>query len=194
VVLVLAAGTASGAYLAYRSLVAGVERFADARPAPLPEAALAPADREALYRRLKAFRAAVETRRPAAPLSLTGGEVNALLAAAPGLGGKVWAEVQGDRVRARFSLPLEDLGFPQWRGRFLNGTSALTLSVVGGELVASPEAIEVKGGQPLPEVVMARLRTANLARLAYRDPRVARTLRRIARVEVRQGAVVVDAR
>ena len=79
------------------------------------------------------------------------------------------------------------------RGRFLNGTAVLNLSVVEGELVVSPEAIKVRSG-PLPEAVMARLRKANLARLAFRDPRVARSLRKLSRVEVRRGIVEIKAR
>jgi hypothetical protein len=142
---------------------------------------------------LAAFRAALETRRPAPPLTLTAGEINALLAVAPGLVGKVRAEIDGGTVRARLSLPLEDLGFPQWRGRYLNGTSVLSLSVVDGELVIRPEEITARAG-PLPEAVMTRLRKANLARLAFRDPRIANSLRRLSRVEVRRGAVVVTAR
>ena len=51
----------------------------------------------------------METRRAAAPLTLTADEVNALIALAPGLSGKVWVKVEGDKVRARFCLPLEDL-------------------------------------------------------------------------------------
>ena len=90
-------------------------------------------------------------------------------------------------------LRARDTRFPQLRGRFLNGTSVLNLSVVEGELVVSPEAIEVRAG-PLPEAVMARLRKANLARLAFRDPRVARSLRRLGRVEVRKGTVEIRAR
>jgi hypothetical protein len=193
VALVLTGIVASGAYVTYRSLLAGIERYGDTRPDPLPEVALSPGNQKKLHGRMAAFRTALETRRAAATLTLTADEINALLAVAPGLGGRVWAEIEGDKVRARFSLPLEDLGFPQLRGRFLNGTSVLNLSVVEGELVVSPEAIEVKSG-PLPEAVMARLRKANLARLAFRDPRVAKSLRRLSSVEVRQGTVGIKAR
>ena len=127
------------------------------------------------------------------PLTLTADEVNALIAVAPGLNGKVRAEIEGNEVRAWFSLPLEDLGFPQMRGRFLNGTSVLNLSIVEGELVVSPEAIRVRTGQ-LPEPMMARLRKLNLARLAFRDTRVARSLRKLSSVEVHQGIIEIKAR
>src|SRR5260370_247783 len=79
----------------------------------------------------------------------------------------------------------EGWGFPTCRGRVCNGTAVLSLAVVGGGLVVSPEAIEVKSG-PLPAAIMARLRRTNLARLAFRDPRAARSLRKLGSVEVRQ--------
>jgi hypothetical protein len=193
IALVLAGGAAMGAYLTHRSLIAGIERYGDIRPDPLPEVTLSPAHRRDLFVRMATFRTALESRRVAAPLTLTADEVNALVAVAPGLGGKVRVEIEGDEVRARFCLPLEDLGFPRMRGRFLNGTSVLNLSIVEGELVVSPEAIEVRAGR-LPEAVMARLRKANLARLAFRDPRVAKSLRKLSGVEVRRGIVEIKAR
>lgn len=193
IALVLTAVSGLGAYLACRSLLAGVVRYSDAKPDLMPEASLSPGKRKQLYGRLAAFRAATVTRRAAAPLTLNADELNALIAVAPGLKGKARLEIEGDKVRATFSLPLDDLGFPQLHGRFLNGTSVLNLSIVGGELVVRAEAIKVRSG-PLPEAVMARLRKANLARLAFRDPRVARSLRTLSRVEVRQGAVDIKAR
>jgi hypothetical protein len=191
--LVLTAGAASGAYLTYRSLLAGIEKYGATSPDPLPEVNLSLGNQRKLRARMAAFRTALETRRAAAPLTLTADEINALIAVAPGLCGKAWVEIEGDQIRARFSLPLADLGFPQLRGRFLNGTSVLNLSIVEGELVAAPEAIQVRTGQ-LPEAVMARLRKANLARLAFRDPRVAKSLRGLSSVEVRQGTVEIKAR
>ena len=184
---------AIGAYVTYRSLLAGIERYTDISPDSLPEVTLSPGNRKNLYGRMAAFRTALENRRPAAPLTLTADELNALVAVAPGLSGKVRTEIEGDKVRAQFCLPLEDLGFPQMHGRFLNGTSLLNLSIVDGELVVSPQNIEVRTGQ-LPEAVMARLRKANLARLAFRDKRVANSLRRLSSVEVRQGIVEIKAR
>jgi hypothetical protein len=191
---ILLMGTvAMGAYLTCRSLLAGIERYTDISPEPLPEVTISPGNRKNLYRRLTAFRTALETHRATALLTLTDDELNALVAVAPGLSGKVRTEIEGDKVRAQFCLPLEDLGFPQMHGRFLNGTSVLNLSIVEGELVVSPQKIEVRAGQ-LPEAVMARLRTANLARLVFRDPRVAKSLRRLSSVEVHHGIVEIKAR
>jgi hypothetical protein len=191
--LALIGGAAAVAPFAHRWLLAGIELYGATSPDPLPAATLPPGEQAKLQGRLAAFRSAVEARRPGAPLVLSVDEVNALLAVAPGLGGRLRVEIDGDRVRARFSLPLEDLGFPQWRGRFLNGTCLLNLSVVDGELVVSPEAIEVKTG-PLPGPIQARLRRANLARLAFRDPKVARSLRRLGSVEARGGKITIRAR
>jgi hypothetical protein len=182
-----------GVYLTYRSLLAGVETYTEDNPTHMPGLTVSPRDQKRLYGRLAAFRSALENRRPVQPLTLNIEEINALLAVAPGLGGKVRAELDGSTVRARLSLPLEELGFPQWRGRYLNGTSVLSLSVVDGELVVRPEAITARAG-PLPEALMARLRKANLARLAFRDPQVAKSLRRLSRVEVVPGAVAITAR
>ena len=191
--LVLSGSAALGSYFGYRSLLAGIEGYSDTRPDLLPAPTISPGARKQLYGRMAAFRTALATHRVAAPLTLTVDELNALIAVAPGLSGKVRAEIEGGRVRAQFCLPLEDLGFPQLHGRFLNGTSALNLSIVEGELVVSPEAIEVRTG-PLPEAVMTRLRKANLARLAFRDIRVAHSLRSLRSVEVREGTVAIMAR
>ena len=193
IALVLIWGAAAGAYVTYRSLLDEIERYSDTRPDPLPEVTLSAGNQKGLHGRMAAFRTALESRRAASPLTLTADEINALIAVAPGLGGKFRVEILGDEVRARFCLPLEDLGFPQWHGRFLNGTSDLNLSIVEGELVVRTEAIEVRAG-PLPEAVMARLRKSNLARLAFRDIRVAKSLRRLSRVEVRRGTVTIQAR
>src|SRR5262245_51711039 len=66
--------TALGAYFACRSLLAGVEAYTEDHPTPLPGVTLSPGDQKKLHGRLTAFRAALESRRPAPPLTLTTGE------------------------------------------------------------------------------------------------------------------------
>src|SRR6516164_5195702 len=109
----------------FRSML---NRYTDNQPLPLPEVSISPAARDQLLRRVEDFRDDLRAGGAPAPLILSADEVNALIANDPelkALKGKFYVLLNGDALKAKVSLPMEDLGLPHFRGRYLNGTASL---------------------------------------------------------------------
>jgi len=116
---------------------------------------------------------------------LTGQEINALIADSPAwkqLKGKLYVTVAGDQIKGEVSIPMDDLGkmpgLSRLKGRFLNGSASLKISLQDGTLFVTMQSLQVKGQSP-PENIMAQLRAQNLAQNIYNDPKGSELIRRL---------------
>jgi hypothetical protein len=148
--------------------------------------------RQALDDRWKAFKTAVD-KGEAAEIVLTADDVNALIAEKPELKGKIYISIDDDQVSGQVSIPLDDIGFPLTKGRFLNGTTALTVSIDYGHLDVRMKSIEVNGKSPPPDV-MTKLGQQNLAKDVKFDDETGAKLRQIESLEVKDGKITLKAR
>jgi len=175
-------------FFGYRALRDFVQEYGEETARPIPVAEI-PADRlEALQARVAAFRSAIEAGSPAEPLVLTAEELNALIDTIPEYKGVFAVDLAADKIRGDVSLPLAAFGFP---GRFLNGTATFDVRIDRGLLIATIDALEVKG-KAVPSQFLAKLREQNLARDANLNPKNAAQVARIESVAVKDGKLIIS--
>lgn len=141
---------AIGAFLLYRTSMQYFEMFTSSEPVEIPKAALSEERRKDAVERFRTFREAVEAERPTKPLVLDGDDLNALIQESPKLRDHVYVEIDDDKIKAKVSLPLDDLFETSLtRGRYLNGEADIKAEVDDGTLTLKIDSVNVDG-KPLP--------------------------------------------
>src|SRR5262249_46295257 len=110
-----------------------------------------------------------------------------------GLKEKVFVTIERDKLKGQVSIPLEFLGLPMFRGRYLNGEAELKVSLNNGLLLVTLESFEVNGQRP-PEEFLANLRQQNWAQDAYKNPKNAEFLRKLESIEIKDGKIIIKPR
>jgi len=178
-------------------LTAFVEQYTDTTPMILPTVQMSPTDYQQLDKRVTAFADAVNARKATPALVLAGDEFNALIANNPawkGLKGKVYVTMEGDQIKGKVSIPMDDLaqapGLSRLKGRYLNGSAALKVSLANGVLMVTLQSLEAKGQSP-PTQVMAQLQSVNFAQNATQDPKTQEMIGRLESIEVKDGKLTI---
>lgn len=190
-----------GAYFAVRyvrrEVVGVVEKYSQAQSMPLPELTLSPEERKTLKTRVADFGQKLRQGTAAGEeLTLTGDEINVLLAESPGLrplGDQVRVRLEGSRVLGTISLPLSQFGSSKIAGRYLNGEAAFNLSLTNGLPRLFIEDLKVQG-QTLPAGVMLALRGVNLAERMVENPEFRKGMERFESVHVSDGKLILKSR
>ena len=167
--------------------------FTDTHPVTLPVAQMAPAEFEQLRQRIEGFQDAVRAGRPTEPLTLTSDEINAYIQNDPDLArakGKVYVTIDGERVNARISVPLADLGLGFFRGRYLNGSGTFSVGLHNGELLVLPQELIVKG-KPLPSVYLDKIRSQNPAAGLANNPRISVALSKLQDIQIKDSKLIL---
>ena len=180
----------------YRMLKRMLTDFTSTTPQPLPQVTISQAELEALQQRVEKFRGEVLQGTAPGPLSLSATELNALLNSDPDVQawkGKLYVQMEANRLKAQVSLPMEQLGSPVppvFKGRYLNGTAILDLGISNGLLRLTAQSLFVKGKQ-LPEGYMDKIRKQNLAQEVNTNPRVKAALERVKEIKIQDGKLVI---
>ena len=191
--LVFAIGGLVAIHYARKALTGMVNEYTDTQPVTLPTVQMSPAETDKLKQRWATFEEAVRAQRPTPPLALTADEINALIASGPdkqSLKGKLYVSFEGDRVKGDLSLPLQDLGWKMFKGRYLNGNATFNVSVRNGILFVAPQTIAVKG-KPVPELYMQRFRNQNFAEAFANQTNAAAVLQGLQDIQVKDGKLIV---
>jgi hypothetical protein len=191
--LLVAILVAVGIYIGYQFLNRVVDQYTSTTPRELPKVEMPPEKRQALKDRVEAFGKAVDNGTPVEPLELTSDDLNALIEEEPDLKGKIYVKIEGDEVKGQVSFPLEKLGLPMLKGRYLNGEADLKASLKDGVLIVTLDGIEVNGQRP-PDQIMNDIRKQNLAKDAYKDAKNAERIRKIESLEVKDGKIILKVR
>lgn len=178
-----------------------VERFTDSRPMALPNVEYAPAEAQAVRERVEAFTTAIKAGTSTEPLVLDERELNILIASVPEmkeLRDKVYVGIEGDRLQGTISLPLETIPFPPplrgaVKGRYLNGSADLRVSLDNGFFLVALQSLEVKG-QVVPEEAMKAISEQNLAKDFYKNQEGMKTLQRLQSISVEDGRLMITPR
>ncbi len=101
--------------------------------------------------------------------------------------------MEGDKLKAQVSIPLDNLEVSPLRGRFLNGEAELKASLSDGVLIVTLDSLEVNGKQ-LPQRFLEELRAQNLAKDAYKNPRNAEMIRRFESIQIQDGKIILRPR
>jgi len=174
-----------------------VEQYTETRPMTLESVEMSKADYQQLDKRVTAFADAVNARKATPPLVLTENEINALIANNPAwrsLKGKVYVTIEGDQIKGKVSIPMDDLaqapGLSRLKGRYLNGSAALKVSLTNGVLAVTILSLEAKGQSP-PPPVMAQLQTINFAQNSAQEPKTQEMIGRFQSIEVKDGKITI---
>ena len=175
--------------LGFLKLKGMLNQYTDTKPMALPTVQMPQPQIAEVRHRVETFTDAVRAGRPIAPLSLTADEINALIETSPDLAAmknRLYVTITNGQLKGELSVPLEVLGRPLFKGRYLNGTGAFAVSLQSGLLRVSPQQLEAKG-RPLPAVYMDRLRQENLAAGANNNPQFSSALNRLESIQVTDG-------
>jgi len=191
--LLAVVGGGIAAYMGYRYLINSALPYTDTAPTPLPRVEMPPEQAKDLHARVDAFRAALDSGKPTEPLVLDSDDINVLIADNPDLQDKVYVDIVGDKVNGEVSIPLDSIGIPAFKGRFLNGKATLKVSLEDEFLRVTLDALEVKG-KPVPASFIDQIRSKNLAEDATRNPQNAEAIRKLESIQVKDGQVILKAR
>jgi len=173
-----------------------VNEYTDTAPAKIEKVEISPAELAALNQRVASFAAALQNQQAGQELVLSADDINALIATDSNfkdLKDKLFVIIDGDRLKGKISLPLDNIGPLKLRGRYLNGLAGFNVSLEGTNLSVRIDTVEVKG-KPLPAPVLSEFQKQNFARDLQRDPETARTLQKFDRIQVRDGTLVLKNR
>jgi len=194
--LILVLVLAVAGFVALRGLKGKVEsvvaEYTDPAPVQIEKADASPAKVKAIQTRIDAFRNGLASGQPQ-ELALSADELNTLLAGQPDLkelADKVYVNIEGDQLKAHLSWPLPDIGPFKLKGRYLNGTANLKISVSNGNADVRIEDFQSKG-KPLPPQFLQELRKHNIGDDLQRDQQTSAAIRQIDSAEVKDGKVII---
>ncbi len=171
--------------------------YTDTHPVAVPVVTLPAAQLEQLQRRVDAFRDAVNAGRATPPLVLTAEEINALIGSDPDFAqakGKLFVKgIENGRAEVQVSVPLGELGFAMFGGRYLNGTGKLAVTFQNGMLGFTAEDIVAKG-KPLTGMYMNKIRSLNLAAPINNNARASVGLNHLQAIQLQDGKVTLTPR
>lgn len=193
--ILLVIALALGAFFMYRFASGMVEQWTSPTPMELPKVEVSDEQRKEVRHRVEAFRKGLEAGTASEPLVLTTDDLNALIEENPDFRGKIVAKIDGDKLKARVSFPLDKLGLgiSMLRGRYLNGEAELKASLSNGVLLVTLDSLEVNGKRP-PDDLMRNLRNQNLAKDVDNNPRNVRFIRRFESLEIKDGKIILKPR
>lgn len=166
--------------------------YTEPTPAQLQRVEVAPAELQSIEQRLARFSQALQDQ-VADELVLTDRELNALIAQSPGLKDlrdKLFVTITGDTITGQISLPLENWGPLQLKGRYLNAEVTFRVSLENGQLGVFMNELKVKG-QRLPGPLAAAFQNQNLAEQFQRDPETAAQIARFDSIRVQDGKLIL---
>ncbi len=170
-----------------------VTDFTESSPAPLPALHMDAAAISQAQKKVEAFTDSVRSGKPTPPLELTTDEVNALIATNSDLQplrGKVFVTIDGSQIKGQVSFPMDELGVPMFKGRYLNGSGAFNLTFRAGVLRLTPQTLTVKG-KPVPDAYMDRIKKQNLASSINQDPRASAAMDRLEDIQVKENKLII---
>ncbi len=172
---------------------------AETAAAPLPAVPPATEDEvKALEDKLEAYAKALEAEdggKDLEPLELTETQINQLIQTEPELKGRVYFDLEPDKVTGKVSLPLDPFAefflFRKLKGKYLNGEGDFTAEITEREglLVVRLISLRLANGKTLPAQAQAALGRENLAKDLNTNPEVVRIVRKLARIEILKDSV-----
>ena len=196
VAIILVIGLGGFAYYGLSKVAGMAVAYTDIEAVQLPKVKMSAADYEALLKRVKDFKEAMDTGKSSL-LMLTGDELNALVtgdASKSEWKGRVWFEIKDGSIKCQLSMPLNSMavmpGLGALKGRYLNGSAAVLPRMEGGALKVLFQSMEVRS-KPLPAQFLEAFNQQDLMKSASEDPEVAAFLSRLASVGVQDSKLIL---
>lgn len=184
----------AGALVGYRYAKKMVTDFTEPAPMSLPTVQMAPADLDKLQLRVEQFRDAVKQGDSVPPpLTLNSTEINALIATDPDMSAfkrRIYLTLTNNQAKGLLSIPMEQIGLPMFKGRYLNGEGVFTISFRNGALFINAMKLTVKG-KVVPEPYMDKIRQQNLAENLDQDPRGKAALSKLNEIQIKDDRLLI---
>jgi hypothetical protein len=191
VLIIIAFGAV--AYIGVRFVYGLIDQWTSTAPMELPKLQMSEEERKSVHERFDAFRKGLEEGTAVEPLVLTGDDLTALFEESGDFRGMFHFKVDGDKLKAQISIPLDKMKLAPVRGRYLNGEAELKASLNNGVLIVTMNSLEVNGKKP-PERFLEQLRQQNLANDAYKNPKNAEMISRFESLEIMDGKIILKPR
>ena len=192
--LAVAAMLTIGFFYAKKKLMALVDNYTDTAPQTIETVSYPPPEREALQKRLNAFKEAIDKGKSGEELVLSASDLNVLIGENADLKGKIFVTFEDDQVKAKVAIPLDAFGglpgLSKLKGRYLNGAGALRVALEGGQLDVRVESIQVRD-KPLPPIIMTELKKNNLARDANQNPQQAKEIQKYDSLRIKDNKLII---
>jgi hypothetical protein len=172
------------------------EHYTSTTPAPIETVSISQTDLKSLQERIASFAQAMDNQKGSREIVLTAFDINAMIQNDPSYRdakGKLFVMLDGEQVKANISMPLDDIGPLKLKGRYLNGTAAVTVSLENGVLNVRLKDVDV-GGKPLPTAIMTAFKDINFAQNLEKDPNASQALRKLESIVVRDNKVFLRAK
>ena len=144
---------------------------------------------------MQSFANALDGKNDSRELVLSAADINALIQNDPqykDVRDKLFVMLDGDQIKGRISVPLDQI-HSQFKGRYLNGTATLKVSLQNGALDVRLQDVDV-GGKPLPGPVMSGFKNVNLAQDAQKDQKARANLEKFESIEVKDSKLIIRAK
>ncbi len=187
VLTVVAVGVAG--YMGYRFVAKMVTENTEPTPIDLPETEMPEEELKALTDRWEGFRTALKDDQPTEEIDLTADDINALISQNPDLKGRVHVDIQGDKIQAKLSIPVDFLG-PPGKGRFFNAEGELKASLDDENLVVKLVSAKIKGKE-LDSNFMASIQGQNLAKDMGNSKENRAFIAKFDQIKVKDGKVII---
>lgn len=103
---------------------------------------------------------------------------------------RAYLEVLPDRLRVRFSAPLDGTGNPSLHSRYLNGVADLKVELKPGRLSVRLQSLEANG-KPVPGWILRRLQKVNWGERINHRPEFDLVVRGMERLELQAGSILL---
>lgn len=163
--------------------------YTETAPASLPKAQLSDNQLRDIRRRLEEFNQTGAGGKPSPTLELAGDELDVFIDQLPDTQkykDQFRLGIEGDEIKGKFSIPLEQLGITFLKGRYLNGNASFAASITNGALSVNFKSLDLNG-KKLPKSFWAKLRAENLAKDSNKNPEFADKLKNVESLEVKDG-------
>jgi len=197
--IIVAAVLGVGGYVAYNY----AKSFIADSPIQVPVKEVTPEQYAAIRSRFEAFGQAVQNN-VESQLELTANDINSMIAMEDKwkeLKGRCQVRIENDRIFAQVSVPLEGLDPKNpnspFKGKYLNGSVGVEISINNGEVMMYPRSIEVNG-EKAPDAIMKAFSGPDYER-SFResfkkdqDPKIAATLAKIKSFRVEKDRIIIQ--
>ena len=179
-----------GLNLAKKKFLALRAEWTDLTPQAIETVTYPPPQREELQARVAKFKQALDAGKLGEELVLTATDLNVLIGENPDTKGRLFVTVDGDRFKAKVSIPLQDIGPLKLSGRYLNGEAVLRVALENKMLDVRVDSVEVRG-KPLPDFIMKEFKKNNLAKDFNADPDHQKELDKFDSLHIKDGKIII---
>jgi hypothetical protein len=168
-----------------------IKTYTSTTPKPIPQSEGTEEQYAELKQRWDAYALLfIRRREPIPPFEITGQELNLFTSQFGPFQKQSYAEILPDKIRLRFSLPLDQTRNPSLKGRFLNGVATFHPVMTNKHLSIRLTTAEANN-KALPGWILKRLQSANMGEAFNRRPEFDLAFRALDRVELQTDKITL---